>query len=56
MINRTIPPPIKDAIEFNLELKPYTKHILNNGVQVYAIDAGAQDVLQFEMIFYAGNR
>ena len=55
MINRTIPPPIKDAIEFNLELKPYTKHILNNGVQVYAIDAGAQDVLQFEMIFYAGN-
>ncbi len=55
MLNRTSPPDIKDAIEFNLELKPYEKFVLDNGVEVYAIDAGAQDVLQMEMVFYAGN-
>ena len=55
MLNRIKPPHIKDAVEFDLQLKPYTKFILNNGVQVYAVDAGAQDVLQLEMVFYAGN-
>jgi len=55
MLNRTIAPPIKDAVEFTLSLKPYTKYTLDNGVQVYAIDAGGQEVLQLEMIFYAGN-
>jgi predicted Zn-dependent peptidase len=28
---------------------------LKNGVEVYAIDAGAEEVLQVEWIFYAGN-
>jgi zinc protease len=55
MLDRTIAPPIKDAIEFSLHLKPYTKYVLDNGVQVYAIDAGSQEVLQMEMVFYAGN-
>ena len=55
MLNRTIAPIIKDAIEFDLHLKPYEKFVLDNGVEVYAIDAGAQDVLQLEMVFYAGN-
>lgn len=55
MINRTIAPPIKDAIDFNLQLKPYTKFILDNGVPVYAIDAGAEEVLQVEWVFGAGN-
>ena len=55
MLNRTAPPYIKDAIEFNLLLKPYDKMVLDNGLEVYAIDAGAQDVLQMEMVFYAGN-
>ena len=55
MLNRTSPPDIKDAIEFDLELKPYEKFVLDNGIEVYAIDAGAQDVLQMEMVFYAGN-
>ena len=55
MLNRTIAPNIKDAIEFDLHLKPYEKFILDNGVEVYAIDAGAQDVLQLEMVFNAGN-
>ncbi|UEG50771.1 insulinase family protein [Ferruginibacter lapsinanis] len=55
MLNRTIAPPIKDAIEFDLKLKPYTKYTLKNGVQVYAIDGGAQEVLLFQMVFFAGN-
>jgi zinc protease len=55
MLNRTIAPPIKDAIDFRLELKPYTKFTLDNGIDVYAIDAGAEDVLQVEWIFAAGN-
>jgi len=55
MLNRTTPPNIKDAIEFDLQLKPYKKMVLNNGVEVYTIDAGEQDVLQMEMVFYAGN-
>jgi predicted Zn-dependent peptidase len=55
MINRTIAPPIKDAVEFDLKLKPYEKYVLKNGVEVYAIDAGAEEVLQVEWIFYAGN-
>lgn len=55
MLNRTTAPPIKDAIEFDLKLKPYTYFSLDNGVPVYTIDAGTQDVLQLEIVFYAGN-
>ncbi|HMO61972.1 MAG TPA: pitrilysin family protein [Ferruginibacter sp.] len=55
MLNRTAAPPVKDAIDFNLRLKPYDHFILNNGVEVYAIDAGSQDVLQLELVFFAGN-
>src|SRR5436190_1881067 len=55
MLDRTIAPPIKDAIDFNLQLKPYNKFTLDNGIEVYAIDAGAEDVLQVEWVFFAGN-
>ena len=55
MTDRTKSPLIKDAIEFNLQLKPCEKFVLNNGVEVYAINAGAQEVLQIEMVFFAGN-
>jgi zinc protease len=55
MLNRTIAPPIKDAIEFNLSLKPFEKHTLDNGVPVYAVNAGAEEVLQLEWVYYAGN-
>ncbi len=54
-MNRKISPPIKDAIEYKLELKPYEHYSLDNGIPVYTIDAGAQDVLQLEIVFYAGN-
>lgn len=55
MLNRTQAPPIVDATEYKLKLKPYELFYLDNGVPVYTIDAGAQDVLQVDMVFYAGN-
>ncbi|MEP6728608.1 MAG: pitrilysin family protein [Bacteroidota bacterium] len=55
MLNRTTAPPIKDAIDFGLQLKPYDKFTLDNGTEVYAIDAGAEEVLQIEWVFFAGN-
>ena len=55
MLNRTIAPSIIDATDFNLKLKPYELFHLDNNVPVYSINAGAQDVLQIEMVFYAGN-
>ena len=55
MIDRTSAPLIKDAIEFDLKLKPYQKMVLNNGVEVFAINAGEQELVQLEIVFYAGN-
>lgn len=54
-MNRKTAPSIKDAIDYKLELKPYEHYSLDNGIPVYSINAGAQDVLQVEMVFYAGN-
>ncbi|MCW3119696.1 MAG: insulinase family protein, partial [Chitinophagaceae bacterium] len=55
MLNRTIAPEIIDAVNFKLSLKPCTKIVLKNGVEVYTIDAGAEDVLAIEWVFSAGN-
>ena len=54
-INRQQPPPIVDAVNFNLQLKPYQSYTLRNGVPVYAVNAGAEEVIQFEWVFFAGN-
>ncbi len=54
-LNRKNPPLIKDAVDFNLSLKPYEKHVLDNGIEVYAVNAGAEDVLQVEWVAYSGN-
>ncbi|MFX8562045.1 hypothetical protein ABTM00_20150, partial [Acinetobacter baumannii] len=35
--------------------KPYQYFKLDNGVPVYAVDAGAQDVMMLEFVFDAGN-
>lgn len=53
--DRSQAPRIKDAIEFELELKPFQHHRLRNGIDVYCIDAGAEEVLQMEWVFFAGN-
>jgi zinc protease len=54
-IDRTVAPAIVDAVNFKLQLKPYQKYTLKNAVDVYAIDAGAEEVLSVEWVFYAGN-
>jgi zinc protease len=55
MPDRTLAPPITDAVNFHLSLKPYEKFSLDNGVPVYSINAGAEDVMLVELVFFAGN-
>src|SRR5271154_1989464 len=55
MLNRTIAPPIIDAVDFHLTLPAYQKHTLKNGVEVYAIDLGELDTLMVNWVFDAGN-
>lgn len=55
MLNRTIAPPIKDAIDFEIVLKPCTRFSLSNGVPVYYINDGAEEVVMIEFVFDAGN-
>jgi len=55
MLNRTSTPNIIDAVHLNLTLKPYEKFILSNEVPVYAVNAGAEEVLMLELVFKAGN-
>jgi zinc protease len=54
-LDRTVAPPIKDAIEFELSLPPYKKSVLSNGVEVYAIDLGDVEAMMVSLIFDAGN-
>ncbi|MFY7652176.1 MAG: M16 family metallopeptidase [Chitinophagaceae bacterium] len=54
-MNRLQAPPIVDAVEFDLKLKPYDFYTLDNGIPVYAVNAGAQDVVMVEWVFNAGN-
>src|SRR6476646_5349366 len=55
MLNRAQQPPIKDAVDFDLTLRPCEKFELKNGTPVYAVNAGAEEVMMIEMVFFAGN-
>jgi predicted Zn-dependent peptidase len=55
MVDRKTAPPIADAVNFEFKLKPAEKYTLRNGVEVYAVNAGAEEVLSFEWVFFAGN-
>lgn len=55
MLDRTIAPQIKDAVDFNLQLKQSEQFTLDNGIPVYSISAGAQEVTLVELVFEAGN-
>jgi zinc protease len=55
MLNRKQAPEIVDAVNFDLRLKPADKFTLDNGVEVYAVNAGAEEVFSLEWIFFAGN-
>ena len=55
MLDRKLAPKIVDAVDFDLKLQPYEKYILKNGVEIYAINAGTEDVMLVEWVFDAGN-
>ncbi|SFW41810.1 M16 family metallopeptidase [Chitinophaga sancti] len=55
MINRKLAPEIKDAVEFEVALKPYEKFTLDNGIPVYVVESDEQETLQLEMVFPAGS-
>jgi zinc protease len=55
MLNRTIAPPIIDPVAFDIQLPAYKKYTLTNGVEVFAVDMGTEDVLMVDWVFYAGN-
>src|SRR5215213_5529284 len=55
MMNRSNPPEIIDAVHLHLELPAYEKHVLRNGVEVYALNMGTQETLMINWVFYAGN-
>jgi predicted Zn-dependent peptidase len=55
MLNRTIQPHITQPTAFNLHLKPYQHYVLDNGTNVYAVEAGEQEVIMLELVFNAGN-
>ena len=54
-MNRSNAPAIKDAVEFDVLLKPYEKFTLDNGIPVYVVKAAEQDTLQLELVFPAGT-
>ena len=55
MLNRTIAPSIKDAIDFDITLKDCTRISLSNGVPVYYINDGTEEVAMIDFVFEAGN-
>lgn len=55
MLNRTIQPPITDAVSFDLKLRKCEQYQLDNQVPVYSMNAGTQDLLMIEWVFKAGN-
>lgn len=54
-VNRKKSPVIKDAVEFDMTLKPFEKYTLDNGIEVFAVHAGPEEVIQIEWVFRAGN-
>jgi len=54
-MNRSESPKIVDAVDFNLQLKKIQQFSLDNSLPVYAINAGAEELVMIEFVFYAGN-
>ena len=52
--DRTRPPQIQDAIEFDYPLQPINKTTLTNGTPLYWLSAGVQDVVEIDWVFPAG--
>ncbi|MBA3828157.1 MAG: insulinase family protein [Taibaiella sp.] len=54
ILDRTAVPHIHDAIEFDYTLPPLNTRRLNNGLPLYWINAGVQDVVEIDWVFPAG--
>ncbi len=54
VLDRKVSPAIHDAVDFEYKLPPINQHALDNGLPVYWLDAGVQDVVQIDWIFPAG--
>ncbi|MDF2381121.1 insulinase family protein [Nostoc ellipsosporum NOK] len=55
MPDRSIAPVIVDAVDFHPKLQPCEKWTLKNGIEVYSVNAGAEELMSLELVFYAGN-
>jgi len=53
-LDRTIAPVMYDAVDFDYKLPPINTVKLDNGLPLYWIDAGVQDVVEIDWIFPAG--
>lgn len=54
ILDRTIAPPIKDAIDFDYILPSINEDRLSNGLPFYWLNAGTQDVVEIDWVFPAG--
>ncbi|MGN6568533.1 MAG: M16 family metallopeptidase [Flavipsychrobacter sp.] len=54
VLDRKTPPRIHDAIEFEYKLPPITEAKLDNGLPLYWLNAGVQDVAEIDWVFPAG--
>lgn len=54
VLDRKVSPAIHDAVDFEYKLPPINQQSLDNGLPVYWLDAGVQDVVQIDWIFPAG--
>lgn len=53
-VDRTAAPPIHDAIEFDYNLPPINTEKLDNGLPLYWLNAGVQEVVEIDWVFPAG--
>jgi len=53
MLDRTVPP-LYHQIE-EISIKKASKALLNNGIELYSIRSGTQEVLKFDILFNAGK-
>lgn len=53
-LDRTQAPEIHDAISFTYQLPPIQKHICDNNIPIYWLDAGVQEVVEINWVFPAG--
>lgn len=55
MPDRKIAPPIKESVNYKIQLPPYEFFELKNKVPVYFINGGAEEVTKIDWVFDAGN-